>query len=371
MREPESPTGESTPSPGAMTFPCTSCGARLEYSPGTTTLRCPYCSAVQQVPATDATIDELDYAAWAAMPRSTSALQTVLRCPKCAASTETTDISTSCSFCGSPIVADLSADPQVRPEGVVPFGLDHRAAQAAIKTWVGSRWFAPNRLKKVGAAESLKGTYLPHWTYDAATETDYAGLRGQHYWETETYTVMVDGNPQTETRQVMRTQWWPASGHVDHAFDDILVIGTTHLSRGTLENLAPWSLSGAVPFQSEYLSGYQTLRYDIEPDSGLQLAKETMSQVIEGDCRHDIGGDEQQVHSMNTSYQQISFKLMFLPVYLAAYLYGGKTFAVYVNAHTGQVIGDRPYSVPKIAAAVIAGLAVAAAIAYLYLVSRR
>jgi LSD1 subclass zinc finger protein len=349
-----------------MTFPCTSCGARLEYAPGTTTLRCPYCSAVVQLPATDRVIEEQDYAAWTAKPRSPVLPGQVLRCPKCAAATETSDISTSCSFCGSPIVADLAADPQVTPEAVVPFGLDRSAAQGAIKGWVGSRWFAPNKLKKVGAAETLKGTYLPHWTYDAYTTTDYSGLRGEHYWVTETYTVMVDGEARTETRQVMHTRWWPASGHVDRTFDDVLVVGTTHLSPGTLEKLAPWSLEGAAPFQPEYLSGYQTLRYDIEPDQGLGSAKQQMSQVIEGDCRSDIGGDEQQVHHMDTSYQAVTFKLMLLPVYLAAYLYAGRTFQVYVNAHTGQVIGERPYSIPKIVAAVVAALVVVLLLVVVY-----
>jgi hypothetical protein len=40
---------------------------------------------------------------------------------------------------------------------------------------------------------------------------------------------------------------------------------------------------------------------------------------------------------------------------------------VYVNAHTGQVIGERPYSIPKIMAAVVLGLLVAALLVLAYL----
>ena len=40
----------------------------------------------------------------------------------------------------------------------------------------------------------------------------------------------------------------------------------------------------------------------------------------------------------------------------ATYLYGGKSWQVLVNANTGEVVGDRPWSVPKIVAAVLAGL---------------
>jgi len=271
-----------------------------------------------------------------------------------------------CQFCGTPIVADVNPSEQIVPEGLVPFTVDRNGAQDAVRAWVGSRMFAPNRLKKVSATETLKGTYLPHWTFDASTQTHYSGLRGEHYFETEHYTVMVDGRPQTQTRTVMKTRWWPASGSVARAFDDVVVVATTQLAPEQIAALAPWALTNAAPYQPEFLSGYQTLRYDVQPDQGLEAAKQQMRTVILDDCRSDIGGDEQQVHSMDTRYGDLMFKLMLLPVWVAAYLYGGKSFQVFVNAYTGQVIGDRPYSIPKIVAAVVAGLIVVAVLVYLF-----
>lgn len=360
--------GQGSAGPATRTFPCSQCGARLEFAPGTTVLRCPYCGHEQQVAGDDRVIEEHSYDQWrAAPPKAVGHVQAnVLACPKCGAKTESDDISTSCQFCGSPIVADLSADPQIVPEGVVPFEVDRRGAQDAVRGWVRSRWFAPNRLKKVSTAETLKGTYLPHWTYDAYTATHYTGQRGEHYWETETYTEMVDGRPETRTRQVMRTRWWPASGQVYRSFDDVLVVATTRLDRGTLAKLAPWTLEHATAFQADYLSGFQTLRYDVEPDAGLDEAKVYMRDVIEDDCRADIGGDEQRVTSMDTAYSDLMFKLMLLPVWIAAYLYAGKTYQVFVNARTGQVVGERPYSIPKIVAAVLAVLVVVGVAVWLY-----
>ena len=55
------------------------------------------------------------------------------------------------------------------------------------------------------------------------------------------------------------------------------------------------------------------------------------------------------------------FKLMLLPLWIASYLYAGKTYQVLINANTGEVIGDRPYSKIKIALAVIAAIIVIAA----------
>jgi DNA-directed RNA polymerase subunit RPC12/RpoP len=362
-----------TSSPTTLTFPCGRCGARLEYAPGTTALRCPYCGHEQAVAAgDDAVVEEHDYVAWQSSPVKATAHvgRHVLRCRQCAATTETDDLSTSCPFCGAPIVAEVDLAEQIAPEGVVPFGLDRDAAQTAIRTWVGSRWFAPNRLRKVGTAESLKGTYLPHWTFDASTTTRYSGLRGEHYWESQTYTEMVDGRPQTRTRQVMKTRWYPASGVVGRAFDDVVVVATRRLAPERLADLSPWLLEDAVAYQPEYLSGYQTLRYDVEPDEGLEEAKQQMRSVIRDDCRADIGGDEQQVHSMDTRYADLMFKLMLLPVWLAAYLYAGRSWQVYVNAHTGNVVGERPYSVVKIAFAVLAALVVVGIVVALYVLNR-
>lgn len=113
-----------------------------------------------------------------------------------------------------------------------------------------------------------------------------------------------------------------------------------------------------MPYQPEFLAGYQTLRYEVEPPAGLEQFKQIAERQIERDCRDDIGGDEQRVTSMDTQWNAITFKLLLLPVWLAAYRFDNKTWQVMINARTGEVIGDRPYSVAKIVSAVIAALVV-------------
>jgi Zn finger protein HypA/HybF involved in hydrogenase expression len=365
------PPDQVPPGPvSPLQYPCTGCGARVEYAPGTTTLVCPYCGYTQQIAAVDTQVQEHDFAAWATLPdKPRLQLGThVLQCRQCGAQTQTDDLSGSCSFCGAPVVVEVSADPQIAPEGVVPFQIDQRAAQDAVRTWVGSRWFAPNRLKKVSASETMKGTYLPFWTYDAQTESDYRGQRGEHYYVTETYT---DDEGRTQTRQVQRTAWYPAAGHVARMFDDVVVPASGHLPTNRLAAMGPWATDQAKAYQPDYLSGFRTLRYDVEPDQGLEAAKQEMARVIEGDCRDDIGGDEQIVNSVNTAYSELMFKLLLMPVWIAAYLYGGKTFQVLVNAHNGQVVGERPYSWIKIFFASLAALIVIAVIAVLVARSRQ
>lgn len=350
-------------------YPCAGCGARVEYAPGTDVLRCPYCGYEQKLADTGRVVREHAYAELATSRRTpvASLAAHVFVCAKCGAQTESNAISERCQFCGAPLVADSTAVEQIAPEAVLPFELDRAGARTALRRWASSRWFAPNSLKNVTDAESTKGTYLPHWTYDSRTVSDYTGQRGEHYWVTETYSVTVNGQSQTQTRQVQRTRWYPASGAVERDFDDVLVAGTRQVTEQQLDKLAPWPLDQVLPYQPDYLAGYHTLRYDVEPEAALETAKAKMAPVIESDCRSDIGGDEQRVSSVDTRYLDLTFKLLLLPVWIAAYLHGGKTYQVLINARTGEVCGQRPYSVVKIVAAALAAAVVITTIVVLYL----
>ncbi|GLW32942.1 hypothetical protein [Actinoplanes regularis] len=335
-------------------YPCSGCGANLEFAPGSTVLKCPYCGAETPVGSDGRAVRERSWTEFAGLPRKPVATLApyVFTCRGCAAVTQSDKISDRCAFCGAALVADVTSGDQVTPEAVLPFLVDRAALREALRGWASSRWFAPNSLKRVTEAESSHSSYLPHWSYDAETVSRYRGQRGDHYYVTETYTE----NGQTRTRRVRKTRWRAASGVVSRSFDDVLVTGTGRVMPKHLETLQPWPLAEAEPYRPEYLAGHETLRYDVEPEAGLENAKRKMAGVIEGDCRRDIGGDEQRVHSIDTEYHQLMFKLMLLPVWIACYLHAGRTYNILVNGRTAKVTGERPYSAAKIASAVVAAL---------------
>lgn len=366
MTEPSPMTPAATPqqlpeTATALTYPCAGCGARVEFAPGTTMLRCPYCQHEQALVPAARTVTEHSFAELADKPRAAVAAH-VLSCQRCGATSDSNALSTQCQFCGSPLVADADASVQIPPEAVLPFEVDRAGVRSALRTWVSSRRFAPTSFRKVSEAESLTGTYIPHWTYDADTASDYTGERGEHYWVTETYTTTVNGESQTQTRQVQHTRWYSARGTVSRSFDDVIVRATTHVDDKHQDKLEPWPLEHAVGYQPEYLAGYAALRYDVEPEAGYQTAKERMAPVIQTDCRQAIGGDEQRVHQVSTRYANVTYKLMLLPVWIVCYIFAGRTWQVLVNGRTAEVIGQRPYSKGKIAAAVLAALIVIVAI---------
>jgi hypothetical protein len=82
-----------------------------------------------------------------------------------------------------------------------------------------------------------------------------------------------------------------------------------------------------------------------------------MDQHIRQAVRRDIGGDQQQIHSLNTHYSDTTFKHVLLPVWSAAFRYQNKTYRFVINGRNGRTQGERPYSKIKIALLVIAVLA--------------
>ena len=142
-------------------------------------------------------------------------------------------------------------------------------------------------------------------------------------------------------------------------FDDILILASHTLPHELTSDLTPWLQEHLVPYQDEYLAGFRSEAYQLDLETGFREATSEMAQVIRRDVRHDIGGDSQRIHDIQTRYGNVSFKHILLPVWIASYRYGGKAYQFVVNGQTGEVQGERPYSWFKIAMAVLAALALA------------
>jgi DNA-directed RNA polymerase subunit RPC12/RpoP len=351
------PTADAS-EPTLEHYVCATCGATVAYEAGTRDLRCTSCGARQTVAGESGPAVENSYAAWLQHPAGRAA-QTgpeTLNCRTCGAPTQTTKLAALCPYCRGPLVTDGSPGGMRAPDGIVPFGVGKDAATDAVRTWVRSRRFAPAALKRAASSgAAVTGTYLPHWTYDAHADARYEGSRGDHYWVTETYQVSDGkGGFTTETRQVQHTRWSHAEGVVAHDFDDVLISAVSTANEPhRLQQAGPWALSTTVPFTPDYLAGYEAGRYEVEPEDGWTSAQSVMSQVLEQDAKDDIGGDEQRVESLQAGYRDVMFKLILLPLWLATYNFRGQSFQVTVNANTGEVVGDRPYSPLKIASAVL------------------
>lgn len=322
----------------------------MVFDPKKGKLACPYCAHSQEI-VSDGTVDERDYNEFIRrgmqnlQPMAQNAMQS--RCDSCGAIVNFTppETSTVCDFCGAKIVAQpKAADPLVAPEGVLPFSITPPQAVSNYEKWLSSLWFAPSALKNMAQADKLSSVYIPYWTYDAYTQSYYTGERGEYYYETETYWE----NGEQKEREVRKTSWYPVSGNVWRQFDDVCIPATASLPEKYLNKLEPWDLQSLKPYEPAYLSGHKAQTYQIALDAGFEKFKKIAENVIYGDARSDIGGDEQRVNNVSTDYSNVTFKHLLLPIYAGAYRFNDKVFQIVVNGRTGEVQGERPFSWLKI-----------------------
>lgn len=342
-------------------YPCPSCGADLLFEPVDGVLTCPYCGHKEAIPQSTKQVEEQSFELHLRIrPEQMAQLAAnalEVQCQSCGAKSIFTppEVAGRCEFCGVQIVVQpRSADPILTPGGLLPFCITQQQASAELREWLSSRWFAPNGLKRFAQPEAIHGVYIPFWTYDTNTTTDYTGQRGEHYFETETYYERdAQGNQVARTRQVMRTRWYPASGTVTAFFNDVLIPATLSLQPNRLAALEPWDLTELRPYDPAFLSGFKAQRYQVDLQQGFEHAKQVVAPEIEREVRSDIGGDVQTISSLATDYSEITFKHLLLPVYAGAYRFNEKIFQIVVNGRTGEIQGERPYSAWKIALLVV------------------
>ena len=367
--------GEAVDSGKGRIFPCEQCGADLEFHIGSQRMRCSHCAFERDLTAEPGRVAERDFDAGLARiaARRTAAAAPAteetneVRCSSCGAGVtfRGTLTSTECAFCGTPVQRENvhAATDRIPVDGVLAFHVDRKVVESRLRAWVASRWFAPNDFKQRGAHGRFEGVYLPYWTFDLMTATRWDGQRGDHYYVTEGH-----GKDQ---RQVRKTRWSHRSGWFQRFFDDLLVLGARGLPDGLVDKLAPWPLPQCVPFDQEMLAGFLAQTYDVEMPVAFRTAKARADAAIESQVRGEIGGDEQRVGTIDTDYTAITYKHLLLPVWLLSYKFREKTYRVVVNACTGELHGERPWSAWKIVALVLAILAVVGVVAFVAFVASR
>ncbi|MCH2077741.1 MAG: TFIIB-type zinc finger domain-containing protein [Rhodobacteraceae bacterium] len=357
---------DTTP-PADHRFPCDACGSDFRFDPDARKLVCDHCgntAELDEIPQARA-MEELDLQTALEGELADEEIEETrtVQCNSCGAQFDydPAQHASECPFCATPVVSDTGPNKHIKPRGVLPFAVDEKAAREALQDWLGSLWFAPGGVDEYARkGRKMNGIYVPYWTFDADTKSQYTGARGKHYYVNQT----VTRNGKTETRRVRKTRWRSVSGRVARFFDDVLVLASTSLPKKYTDRLSPWDLSDLRPYQPEYLAGFRAEAYTVELDQGFEEAKVIMNRQIERDVRFDIGGDAQRITTLKTQVRDVTFKHVLLPVWMAAYKYRGKTYRFVVNGRTGLVQGERPYSAWKIAFAVIVAAIIAGVAGY-------
>lgn len=338
---------------------CPECGADVAWNPSRQAQVCPYCGTV--VPGKPASADgsmmEHDLAQVLrevpAERRGWQEPKISVKCQSCRAISifDPGRAAQNCDFCGSPsIVPYEETKDAIRPESLLPFQVSESKVREDIRRWYGSRWFAPNRLKKAALTDTLHGLYLPYWTFDAKADASWTAESGYHYYVSETTT---HSNGRTETRQVQKTRWQPSSGRLNHFFDDQLVAGTVGVDGRLLRQIEPFPTKELQCYDPSFVRGWVVERYQIDLGQAAEQSRQRMDEELRALCAAQVPGDTHRHLQVQAQYSDRTFKHVLLPIWLLAYTFGAKTYQVLINGCTGKIAGHRPYSWVKITLAIL------------------
>ncbi|MEO8537471.1 MAG: TFIIB-type zinc ribbon-containing protein [Betaproteobacteria bacterium] len=350
------PTAE--PRAAQPKFACPACGGEAVWNPARGKLVCPFCGTESSAPlAPDGAIAEHDLAAAiGAIPDSARDVRPdarQVRCQSCNAISvfDASRQAQTCAFCGSAqLVAYAETKPAFRPESVLPFRRSEAEARDAIRAWYGRLWLAPSALKRRALTDTVRGVYLPYWTFDAQVEADWTAEAGHYYYETETYST----NGQTQTRQVRRVRWENAAGHVSHFFDDDLVCASVGVQPALMRGIEPFPTAELKPYDPGYVAGWIVERYQIDLVGAAQRARAAMDAKVQALCASQVPGDTYRSLAVGADYSGQTFKHTLAPVWLLSYTYGARSFQCVMNGVTGVLRGEYPKSPWKVALLVLA-----------------
>ncbi|MBQ7590957.1 MAG: hypothetical protein IJU46_00355 [Clostridia bacterium] len=238
---------------------------------------------------------------------------------------------TSCPFCGNPVIIMGQYAGELKPDYVIPFKLDKKAAKAAMLKHFSGKRLLPKVFKDQNHLDSIVGMYVPFWLFDteASANISYRATR-MRSWSDSRY-VYTETSYYSVSRQ----------GTLD--FERVPVDGSKKMEDTLMESLEPYDYSQLTDFQTAYLAGYVADRYDVDSTQSVVRANERVKRSTEQAFASTVEGystvtPEKSV--VNASEGKVKYAL--LPVWILNTTWNGQNYTFAMNGQTGRFVGDLP-----------------------------
>jgi hypothetical protein len=279
----------------------------------------------------------------------------VLRCRDCGAAVAFSGEARAprCGFCGATMAIEQPIDPIETARRRLPFTVDRRAAEAALRCWLARRgWFAPAALSDEAVLESLTPLAWAAWQINAQARV--------------TWTADSDAGAQ-------RSAWAPHAGEASLAFRDIVVPASRGLRAAECRRLLPYyELAHAVAIDAPAQATIDAT-IDAKIDAKIEqfealrsAARRSVQDAIEAAARVRIqplipGRRHRNIRVACLVERQRTERVV-LPAWILAYRYRDRAYRALVHGQRpGVVFGRSPIDLRKVVRLV--GLVVLIAVA--------
>ena len=324
-------------------FKCPCCGGAIEFNSSAQKMKCPFCDTEFDVKTlsdykqslNEEQPDEMNWSDEAGsdwQEGETEGLRTYV-CKSCGGEIvgDVNTAATACPFCGSPVVMTGQLSGALKPDYVIPFKLDKKAAKEKLKEHLKGKRLLPKAFKSENHISEIKGIYVPFWIYDTDADADirYKGTKTR-FWSDSRYDY-------TETSYYAIHR----SGSI--GFDHVPVDGSSSLDNELTESIEPFDFKDAVDFQTAYLAGYFADKYDVTAEECIKRANERIRRSTENAFENTVKGYGSVVPE-NTSIRlrNGTTRYALYPVWLLQTRWRGKNYIFAMNGQTGKFVGNLP-----------------------------
>ena len=324
-------------------FKCPCCDGAIEFDSTLQKMKCPYCDSefdIETLKAYDAELsgqpqEDMSWetsggAEW--RPGEAEGLR-IYTCETCGGeivADETTGAS-ECPFCGNPVVMTGQFAGNMKPDLVIPFKVDKKAAIAALQNLYKGKLLLPKVFKDQNHIQEVKGLYVPVWLFetDADAYVRYRASRTRTWSDSNYY--------YTETSYFNVTR----AGGI--GFADVPVDGSTKMDDTLMESIEPFDVKEAVDFQTAYLSGYLADKYDVSSEDSIARANERIKKSTEEAFAATVQGYT-TVTPVTSNIRLVNGKARYAlyPVWILNTVWNGQKFTFAINGQTGKIAGDLP-----------------------------
>jgi len=338
-------------------FKCESCGGEVRFSPKDGCLVCEYCGkkATREIgEKNENVVFKKPYSAGLTCELNDDKTKVYI-CNSCGGATIINkDVETvkRCISCGSTDIS-LQNVSSVHPDVVVPFKIEKDEAGKLFRSWIKSRKFAPNDLKKMAKLEKISGAYVPVYSFDCETDVSYSAVGIIEHKDKE-------GKVIRESEHFVRDSY-------TSSYNEFNCSGNSQFSESVVGGLGDFDLQERKPYSVDYLLGFM----GVDAGIGVHDAYKTMEHWMQNEhynsVRRNLNFKYDDVRRLNVKTVVHDAKVVFLyaPVWVNHYSYKNKNYHVYINGQTGKVTGKAPKSFWKILFTVLGVVAAAMGIAML------
>ncbi|MBN8603726.1 MAG: hypothetical protein J0M26_22105 [Planctomycetes bacterium] len=148
------------------------------------------------------------------------------------------------------------------------------------------------------------------------------------------------------------TEWFPLSGEHHDYYYGYLVPAARSLTDSEARDIQPYRLTTLTRYRPHFLAGWMCEDDTIPRDTAQQLCEQEFLRREKNAVASFLPGDEHSDLRVETRLTKHDSDLVLLPVHILTYRYKDKLYRFIVNGQTGKLIGQKPVSAPRIAAAI-------------------